>query len=66
MHIRPAPPSGNVEHFPFCVFSPSRVKYSGRTMCGLVVGGELRLAKKRKVKMKLEGREARDTTEYVA
>jgi hypothetical protein len=24
------------------------------------------LAKKRKVKMKLEGREARDTTEYVA
>jgi len=57
----------NVEYSPFCLFSPSRVKYYGRVRLELIVGGELSLpSKKRKVKMKLEGREARDTTEYVS
>lgn len=46
--------------------SPSPIKYRERLSSGLVVGGEWGMARKRKVKMKLEGRESRDTTEYVA
>ncbi len=57
-----------MEYSPFYLFSPSRVKYYERLSFVLIGGGELKLAKKRKVKMKLgrEAGEVKDSTEYVA
>jgi hypothetical protein len=56
MTLTLSPASGNVEHSRFLPFSPSDVKYKKGAQRGLfeLNGGELRMAKKRKVKMKLQ------------